>query len=400
MKKNRTLLLSILSVSLLCDAGMGINPIVQALANAFPGISYNTILYATTLPYFTCMAVSFVFGFITGKKVGYKPVLAGGLGCILVGGVMPAFMASSFVFLLTARVILGLGLGLLISINAYILCIYEGKDQGKVLGLHIAMMNIGTVFMQLLSGYLGSIKWEYSSYIYMIAIVSLILVLVNLEEPTKAKNGGNRKKEKIVIKPKGYFYIALMAFVTCIGYPILALMSTHIEDLGIGDTAVSGIVLCFYTVGGAVGGFAYSRVSNLFKRMTFSVLCLPIVIGYIIMFIGRDPVTMSLATFLCGFGVYPMTSLFPDWLGEITDEASLPMACSLLYVGIYGACFVSIYWMNLCEIMFGNIITGSFAACIVLTTAIGVLCAIFNISPFPKERMLLNAAVTSGGQDD
>ena len=64
--KRLIMIISVLAVSFISDMGMYVNPIIDTVANAFPGTPYSTILQISALPYTTCMIVSFVFGFITG----------------------------------------------------------------------------------------------------------------------------------------------------------------------------------------------------------------------------------------------------------------------------------------------------------------------------------------------
>ena len=383
--KRLIMIISVLAVSFISDMGMYVNPIIDTVANAFPGTPYSTILQISALPYTTCMIVSFVFGFITGRKIGYKPVIIVGCLCMIAGGVAPAFINGSFTAILIARAVFGIGIGLVVCLNAYVLTVFDASTASLVLGLHIAVINIGSVLMQLAAGFLGAINWHLTFYISLVAAIPLIMTLAFLEEPKREENTSS-EKAKIHLKGWNIVYCLGAILITMFTYPILAVMSNYIADLRLGDAAVSGVVLSFYTAGAALGGLAYSTIKKKAGRYTLSIFVGLAALGLVTVIFLRSTVMITVGTFLCGFGFYPTLSLFCDFCGAINDEATMNLAASLIWAGSYFGCGpIAPYWITLCEKLTGSMTTGSFAIGAVLLAVIALIFIFVNPESKSKE---------------
>jgi len=102
------------------------------------------------------------------------------------------------------------------------------------------------------------VKWEKTSYLFLIVVVSLIGYTLLKElprvEPTE------KTAVKICLSPLVVVYLVLMFLEGILFQPVLTLLSSFINQQGIGRTTVAGILLCFSTVGGDISGLIYERI--------------------------------------------------------------------------------------------------------------------------------------------
>lgn len=91
-------------VCFICQSSMIVGPALADLAAAYPNVPYANILLISTIPQLCGIPVSLITGKIAGSKVKYKTLAA---TCALIGGVLPFFIRS-FPIILLSRVIFGL----------------------------------------------------------------------------------------------------------------------------------------------------------------------------------------------------------------------------------------------------------------------------------------------------
>lgn len=381
-KKLKQMLIAVLAVCFIADFGMAINPVIDTLAKAFPDIAYNTILYVATIASLGATISSFIFGFLTGRKISYRVVIIAGIFFMIVGGILPAFL-SNFYVILICRLLFGFSGGLLVSIGSYIIRAFPEEHVSRVLGLYVTFMNIGSVLGQMISGFLADLGWRYSFLVYAIAIIPLIFALKGLKEPPKEEITKGTTKEKIKIPALVWIYMIITALTTILLYPMILTMSTFFDQNGYGTAAVAGIVVSCYTIGGALGGILYPYFVKYTKRFVLSTIILISCVGQVLVIWSGNVYLIALGILLGGLGFYPVLSLFPDWCGYVCDKNSLQLGCSLIQVSCLSAAFIVTYWMGMFEKLFPeNVLETTYIAGLIGYFAIAVIFAFVN--PLPK----------------
>lgn len=105
--------LAILSVSLLLLlAGAALSPALFSIMNSYPAISPVLIKSLVTIPSICVIIVNLLLN-AKNKFTSQRQQLLVGLIIYALGGMLPLLFTSSFTILLSSRVILGLGLGLI-----------------------------------------------------------------------------------------------------------------------------------------------------------------------------------------------------------------------------------------------------------------------------------------------
>lgn len=387
-KKKLKLIVSILSVSFCCDSAMWINASIESIALAFPQVEYSTVLLISTIPYLTCVVAALLFGFVAGRKIGYRPLIIIGLFMTVLSGVGD-FLVSDIMVVLVLRGIYGFGLGLLLGLNAYIMTVFDGATANKVIGLHVGFINIGSVIMQIACGALTDIAWNYAYLGYFVLIIPLILVIANFKEPAHVAEAAgtaapqaSKEHQGIHLPARVWLYIILIFVAVLLYYPLLALMSTYLANYGISSATIAGIVLAMYTAGSAVGGFAHPWLCRVMGRFVLPARFFIMAIGQLLVLLFPGNLAMiTVGTFIGGFGFYGLLCLLPEWSSASCDDSSVQMACSLINIGSYVPVFVATYWMIFCEQVTGDMIVGSFAIAVIATAALGLLFMFVNVQP-------------------
>lgn len=107
MKKKITLAMLAVATAYMLQASLNVlNPIVATISTIFPGIPYETVALAATLP--TLLAI--LGGLIADRivaRLGYKQTLILLYILMIVSGILPAFFSGSFAMMLISALLMG-----------------------------------------------------------------------------------------------------------------------------------------------------------------------------------------------------------------------------------------------------------------------------------------------------
>ena len=342
MASKRTVAIAIMSVFFIAMGVAITTPAIQDIAEAFPHLSFSTILLASTLPSLFIIPSSILAGVAAGSKIKYRTLLIWGTLLFSLAGVAPIFM-SNFTTILVARALFGIGLGIIAALgNALVLAFYEGQERANMLGLGGVMMNIGGIVLQLLGGFFSSIRWNLAFLPHLIGLITLVMVTFMLPEP--------EKREEIIAKkvtlPWSVYLIAIIfGVITMLNYPALVNMSTIIITGNLGDAASAGIVLSLFTVGGMVAGATFGKLYQ--KIALFS-----IPVGFIVMAAGAGLVyyaggllILSLGNALIGMGFGWLMPAFMMMIGMATSPEGYATASGILMAFMNLGGFLSTYYI-------------------------------------------------------
>ncbi|MBP1905362.1 MFS family permease [Paenibacillus turicensis] len=282
--------IAILSVSLLLLlAGAALSPALFSIMHSYPAISPVLIKSLVTIPSICVIIVNLLLN-TKNKFTSQKQQLLVGLIIYALGGMLPLVSTSSFTVLLSSRVILGLGLGLIATpaigvINEF----FEGEQKQTMLGLAGAMNNLGTVIAVLFAGFVSIYDWHYTFYIYSLAVLSFVLILCYLPNHTvkkseKKKLGSATSKATttsivstatttataatIANTGKPYLKLPLLIYAqmllaTVIYFIIPTNLSIYIsEKYGYTHSSISGILMAVVSLAGVLTGLLYRKINQ------------------------------------------------------------------------------------------------------------------------------------------
>jgi len=377
-------LLAIMSIAFI-SMGIGtITPAIQSIIEAHPGLPVTTVLLVSTLPSLLVIPASLIAGAVAGSKVKYKALASVGIALFVIGGVLPAFINNNFTVILVERAIFGIGLGIISPLgNALILGLYEGQERASKLGLWTIIANVGGIVLQFLGGWFAGMKWYYSFYPHALGIISLILVLMFLPEPGLHGAGESAERPKAKIGKKVWLISVLFGISMLLIYPLLVNMSTYLQLRGFGGSAVSGVVLSFYTIGGMLAGVAFGKLYKVSGRYIIATAAITMAIGLAIVLYGPNIVLVTIGVTLAGFAFSILMPAVMMIIGMVVNPESFAVASSVLIAVMNLLAFLSTYWIGLIGNITGDAVVAPISVGMIIFAVAGITFIFLN--PIPKQ---------------
>ncbi|MCM8826672.1 MAG: MFS transporter [Candidatus Omnitrophica bacterium] len=207
--------LSILSISLLTVmASAAISPALAKIKQAFPNVDITTVKLVLTLPSLFIIPATLLTGWLV-KKIKKRVVLIIGLIIYALAGIGGGF-ANTIGQLLFMRAIFGIGVGLIIPLSTSLIAdFFEQEERTKMMGYSGSVSHFGGVVFLMLSGWLAVMSWRYAFYVYGFALLTLLIVIFWLPEPSERIKGAQLIKSKL---PWGVYTCALLGTLMMIAF--------------------------------------------------------------------------------------------------------------------------------------------------------------------------------------
>jgi predicted MFS family arabinose efflux permease len=344
--------LALMAIFFVIPGALIVNPAIQTIADAYPTIPYTMILMLSTIPLLIVVPMSLISGAVAGNKVEYKHLLVVAMFFYIIGGSMP-FLFRDFYAVLTARILYGIGVGIVTPLaNGIIIQLYEGQKRANMMGMGSMVINIASTVFILLSGLISTINLNFMWLIHLIGIIPLVLMMLYLPEPEKVDEHPEQPKSKM---PNSvYFISAATIFIYMNLSTILLNMSTIITTEKTGNAATAGTVLSMYTVGGIFAGSIFGKYFKFFGKMTNPSALVLISIGLGIVYFVRTIPLMIVGCTVAGIGFF---ILFPALLMDAGHRVSLAasaMVSAMIFSSInLGGFLASVYIGSLSQ-LFSN----------------------------------------------
>lgn len=183
MKKRETgksLMISILSLSLLTVmAGAAVAPALGIIKEHFAGENPLFVQMIISMPALFIIAANVAFPRLC-RIFGTRTLVLSGLILYTAGGCAAGAFDNIFL-VLTARALVGIGVGIFMPLSTGLLTFYYDSDRTeKLMGYSSAMNQIGGAIATLLSGLLAGISWRASFLVYGLGLISIVLCLIFL----------------------------------------------------------------------------------------------------------------------------------------------------------------------------------------------------------------------------
>lgn len=271
--------MSLLALSTMLVSTFAVSPALPQMIEHFAeeGISAGQVENLVTITSFAIMVTLLMNGLFV-RIFSERTIIIMGLLLTATGGSMPVlFPAFPLVFL--ARILLGLGIGL---INARAINIiglfFTGKERIQMMGLRGSAEVLGSASLTLLVGWLIQFGWQRAFMVYLFALVILALFVlfvpqeefathseIKLEElGTKMKLDKNMWKLGVSLAFLAFFVINVNTFLT-IRIPQMVL------EKGIGTAQQASLILSLMQVMGIVAGTLFGFLMGRLKGWLLAV---------------------------------------------------------------------------------------------------------------------------------
>ncbi len=342
MDKNKFLFkASILSISLLCMAAPAVAATVPNISESLNSVSQASIEMLMSVPNFGILICVMLAPFIT-RGLGNKPTVMLGLILVLLSGLVPVF-TENYPILLISRFILGCGVGLFNSLAYSLISIYyTGEERNKLLGYQAAVSAFASTFLTLAVGFLLGYGWHVSYYVYLIALVPIVLfgLIVPNKEGTSEEDQ-IKSAEKVIIHKRVVIYAVYVFFIFVSYMLIVYKLASLFVEKGYGTASQASVVLALAGVCGFFSSLAFGKIKSIFKKYT-----VPVAVGLsglMIMGIGYSNSVALSTVFVAVAGI--CSGLFnPSIFSEaaaVSNKASQTAASTCLLVGINLGCFIN-----------------------------------------------------------
>ena len=193
-----------------------------------------------------------------------RPMAAGLVLYGLAGGA--GLFADSYLTLLTARILFGLGAALVFTGSTVgLLSLYRGAAQERVMGWRTSATATGALTWPLLGGALGTVSWHAPFGVYLLGVLVGAAALRSLpdDRPDTRPAAGIRIALRVVREtPSMLGYYGLFVSSSVLLYALVVFLPLRFDELGVSDSfhvAVLGLGLSLTMIG---TGLAYGRIRS------------------------------------------------------------------------------------------------------------------------------------------
>jgi len=254
----------------------GIMPVLGILNEQYKSYGTGMVQLLQTLPYAFIMLAALGIGWLT-TKVSKKKIVMVGLCLIGICGMLPGFI-KGFYPLLVARVLIGLGFGLVSTLNPAIISDFiEPEKRASYMGLHVVGMGIGSMVGNLVGGVLSSVQTHYFFFVYGIAFISMLGVHFLLTEtpPVQEVSVSNMKMNKKVYAVSTASFVHTL-FITAYSTNVGIYVLEYITD----KSSVTGVLTAVNAAFALLVGATFSKIFGVFKKFTLSFSIFVAALGY------------------------------------------------------------------------------------------------------------------------
>lgn len=270
---------SLLALSTMLVSTFAVSPAIPQMIDHFAaqGISASQVENLITVTSLAIMVALLANGLVV-RFLSERSIIITGLILMAVGGAMPMFLPL-FPLIIFARILLGLGIGL---INARAINIiglfFTGDERTQMMGFRGSAEVLGSAGLTLLVGWLIQFGWQPAFLVYLFALLILVLFLlfVPKEEFTahiENKPTDNEPKVKLSKEMwKMGIYLAFLAFFVINVNTFLTIRIPQIVvDKGFGTAQQASFILSLMQIMGIVAGTLFSLLVRRLKGWLLAV---------------------------------------------------------------------------------------------------------------------------------
>lgn len=331
---------SLLALSTMLVSTFAISPAIPQMIDHFAreGIAASQVENLITVTSFAIMAALLMNSLVV-RFISERNIIILGLLLLAIGGSMPMFL-SAFPMIFLARILLGLGIGL---INARAINIignfFTGQERVQMMGLRGSAEVLGSAGLTLLVGWLTQFGWQPAFMVYLFALVvlALFLLFVPQKEFVAHSELKNDSGSKVKLDKKMWqmgIYLAFLAFFVINVNTFLTIRIPQIVlDKGIGTAQQASLILSLMQIMGIVAGTVFSSLVGRLKDWLLAV-------SYVIF--GLAVIGIAFADNLWVLGLGGMVSGFfysivlTIVFSQVTDRATKAILNTVMTIVLMG----------------------------------------------------------------
>lgn len=313
---SRATTLAILSISLLPMTTGVVASATPKLMTSFPTASTTTLNLVVTIPSFAMMVMVLISGALV-KRFGSKRIVLSGLAIVSLATII-GMLAPNVQWLLAARLLLGVGLGLYNTLAVSLISrLFQGSQRQRLLGFQNATQGLGALLGALVVAGLLLVSWRWAYGFYLISIplfggYAYYVPEVRFADSTKTP------KQPLTIPQYSWLALdagclfGLMTFYMLANLKLPAMLVQHHW----GDSSTGALLLVVMAIGTVVAGISYQWLKVRLQRLMLVFSSLIMLGGYVAMLVAPASWALGISAVLVGasFGW-----LVPELFGHATQ---------------------------------------------------------------------------------
>ncbi len=313
-------------------------PLINRVSASYPDVPESIVKQLITLP----SMISMLVGLIVGQLVRFiKKRLLILVGLFLFGICsLGAFWMPSFGFHIMLRAMLGIGIGLVNTINLSLIGdFFKGAQRAKMIGNSLAFSKIFAITVPPIAAMAAVNNWRNVYYLYTISLVIFIFAIFALDAPFKDADidEPNKRRSKI---PAQTFLLATAQFILLAVFFVLVTDLPYLLDENVtNSTLISGFGLSTTTIGTTIAGLYFNK---LFSKVRNWIIPLGLIItgvGFIVVTHSPSTIPIILGLLLSGFGIGILISTINlttiNSVGDSDSTAALSLITCASSLGVF-----------------------------------------------------------------
>lgn len=309
------LLLSMLTMM----AAAIIAPSLPNIANEFqeiPNVEFISKLILSLPALFIAIIAPFAGSYIDryGK---FKLLYISLIGYALSGA--SGYILNSLFFILVGRIILGVSIGIIMTVNMTLIGDYfKGDERRKFVGYQSAFIGLAGVLFMSLGGLLSSFHWRTPFLIYLFSLLVIPMGLIFFKKDVKFQ-AQLSDLPSLVFSHKLKLLFPIATCVMLLFYLMPTQLPFLLKSIDIHSPAKVGNTLAVNALGIVCSAFFYSQVKKRFSFLTVAFYALLFIAsGYFLTGYLESYLAIIVAVFIAGIGMGLFLSNLNFWTLEIS----------------------------------------------------------------------------------
>ena len=349
-RNHRTaLIIALVSIALTQTHSAILNPVLANIYAEFPAASDFLKSYIVT----GASAVSIPFILLTGKlaeKYSKKRLLILGMVITLLGALGLATASSMELFAMACTVLyIGNSIANVLTFSLMFESFPAGNDSARVMGYYQTCMTLVMALCPTIAGFIAKYSWRAAMLIDMATIIPLACVILFVPNqktaPTQEHGAAAQEPDMeaqenyraVTDVPRIILTLVETAVVIIFGFVAVYYMSIYLDERGLGDSGVAGLVASAMTLVGVPFNLVFSKIYGKLHRYTG--ICFAILSSLAMIGLGANvplAVVVVLGIFI-GLGCAAKSSSYPILVNQYAATAKITTYQSVYNLVMYGA---------------------------------------------------------------
>ena len=372
---------AILSLSLLLVSTYSVSSALPAMLEHFsdrPQVQVEQLISITSL---AIMIVIIMNNWIS-RWISQHISIVTGLILLCLCGSAPLYV-QSYEMLLTSRILLGVGIGL---VNAHAINMinerYDGQERTILLGYRGSAEVLGNAVLTLIAGRLLVHGWNRAFAIYLAGLPILVLYLLFVPKSEKGNCAAEKVNCEDTTTADWKKYIGFLMKTIAFGVLLICInscMSMRIPGLvlgrGMGTDSDSSVVLSMMLLMGILSGIVFGKLVEVLKSWFTAVNLFLFASGLLLIACSKHIVLLAIGAMAAGFACNILTTILFQRVSEKLPAEMMALGTTCALIGCNMGSTVSAMMLRVIGIFSSEMIT-PFLVYAAATAVLGVIALI------------------------